>query len=218
MSARKRRSPAREALRFAASVMLMSGALLVADAGVTLAWQEPISAFLAAREQDELGDQLEDPAARARVEAAFRDPARLERLKGDTIGRIVLPSLNKDYFVVEGTDTGDLRKGPGHYGDTPLPGRRGTVGIAGHRTTYGAPFRNIDDLERGDEVRVEMPYGTFVYEVERSRIVEPSQTEVKRRVGYERLILSACHPLYSAAQRIVVFARLVGREPAEVRS
>jgi sortase A len=90
------------------------------------------------------------------------------------------------------------------------------VGIAGHRTTHGAPFRNIDKLDRGDDVIVEMPYGTFVYRVEKTRIVKPSQTEVKNQVAYNRLILSACHPLYSAAERIVVFARFARREAPRV--
>jgi sortase A len=87
------------------------------------------------------------------------------------------------------------------------------VGIAGHRTTYGAPFRRIDRLRRGDAIRVVMPYGTFTYRVERRRIVAPTAVWVTDRVGYDRLILSACHPLYSAAQRIVVFARLEAATP-----
>lgn len=190
-------------LRFVASVLIVSGVLMLSDAGATLLWQEPVSAMLADRQQGKL-------------EEAFANPPRrvLEKkpLPGDAIGKIVLPSINRDYFVIEGTETGDLRKGPGHYADTPLPGERGTVGIAGHRTTYGAPFRKIDKLNRGDAIRLEMPYGTFTYKVEKTRIVEPTEVSVKRRVGYERLILSACHPLYSAAQRIVVFARLQERE------
>ena len=111
-------------------------------------------------------------------------------------------------MIVEGTGTGDLKRGPGHYPATPLPGAPGTVGIAGHRTTYGAPFRTIDKLDPGDRIVAEMPYGTFTYRVERTRIVPPTATEVVRRVKYDRLVLTACHPLYSAAQRIVVFAKL----------
>ena len=209
----------REAARFVASVLMVSGALLIADAAMTLLWQEPISAFLAARQQDALADELDDADSQAEVIRAFRNPTRAtsRRLRGDAIGRIELPSLDKGFYLVEGTATDDLRKGPGHYEDTPLPGQRGTVGIAGHRTTNGAPFRNIDKLDRGDEVRVEMPYGTFVYDVERTRIVEPTDLSVKDRVSFNRLILSACHPLYSAAQRIVVFARFARREAPEVK-
>jgi sortase A len=125
-----------------------------------------------------------------------------------------MPAIGVSEVVVEGTGTGDLRKGPGHYPATPLPGQHGTVGIAGHRTTYGAPFHDVDDLRKGDRIELAMPYGRFTYRVERTRIVPPTATEVTDRVGYDRLILSACHPLYSAAQRIVVFARL---ERAEAR-
>jgi sortase A len=115
--------------------------------------------------------------------------------------------------VVHGTGTGDLRKGPGHYPDTPLPGERGTVAIAGHRTTYGAPFRNVDKLERGDRIELAMPYGQFTYRVERTQIVPPTALWVTDRVRFDRLVLSACHPLYSAAERIIVFARLEGAAP-----
>jgi sortase A len=197
----------RPVLRFVASVLMVSGGLLIADAGVTLAWQEPVSAFLQEREQAELRRALDHPPPRV----ISREP-----LEGDAIGKIELPSIDKEAFVVEGTDTGTLRKGPGHYPETPLPGERGTVGIAGHRTTYGAPFRNIDDLKRGDPVYVAMPDGTFVYRVEKTRIVKPTETSVKDKVAYDRLILSACHPLHSAAERVVVFARFVRRERPRV--
>jgi sortase A len=115
--------------------------------------------------------------------------------------------------MVQGTDAGDLRDGPGHYVDTPLPGEPGTVALAGHRTTYLAPFRDIDQLEHGDDIRLRMPYADFDYQVERTRIVAPTATWVTRRIGYDRLVLTACHPLYSAAQRIVVLARLVRTQP-----
>jgi sortase A len=140
---------------------------------------------------------------------AFRARAFDRRVEpGDPMGRIVMPSIGVSEVFVEGTGTGDLRTGPGHYPATPLPGERGTVAIAGHRTTYGAPFRDIDDLDRGDRIELRMPYGRFVYRVERTRIVEPTETSVTDRVDHDRLVLSACHPLYSAAKRIIVFARL----------
>lgn len=198
----------RAVVRFIASVMMVSGALLIADAAATVAWQEPISAVVSEREQAELS------------EAYISAPRRvLERrpLKGDAIARLNLPSLDRSYYVVEGTDTESLRKGPGHYPDTPLPGERGTAAIAGHRTTYGAPFRTIDQLKRGDPIVVEMPDGTFRYRVERTRIVDDSALWVTKKVRFNRLILTACHPLYSAAQRIVAFARFVRRGPAQVR-
>ncbi len=129
------------------------------------------------------------------------------------MGRIRIPKIGATYVVVNGTDGASLRKGPGIYDATPFPGAPGTVAIAGHRTTYLAPFRHIDKLRPGDDVTVEMPYGRFSYAVQRTRIVDPSELSVIRRVSYDRLVLTACHPLYSAAKRIVVFARLVQAQP-----
>ena len=142
---------------------------------------------------------------------------RREPLEGDSIARLEIPAIGVSEYVVEGTDTGDLRKGPGHYPDTPLPGERGTSAIAGHRTTYGAPFRNIDDLKPGQVIRVDMPDGRFVYRVERVKIVDDQDMSVLEPVGYKRLMLSACHPLYSAAERVIVFARQVRGEASQVR-
>jgi sortase A len=197
----------RAILRFVASVLIVSGVLLIVDAGLTLAWQEPISSLLAHREQQELKRRVADPPRRV-VE---RRP-----LPGDALGEIRIPAVGISEYIVEGTGLDDLRKGPGHYPDTPLPGERGTVAIAGHRTTYGAPFRNLDKVEPGDKIDVDMTYGTFVYRVQRTQIVDPTALWVTKRVGYDRLVLSACHPLYSAAQRIVVFARQIERAPAQV--
>jgi sortase A len=198
----------RAVLRFVASVMIVSGLLLITDAVLTLAWQEPISAYLANRQQVKLKEALINPPRRV---------LRREPLRGDALGKIVIPKIGVSEYVVEGTDTADLRKGPGHYPATPLPGEHGTVGIAGHRTTYGAPFRNLDHLRRGDRIRIELPYGTFLYRVEKTQVVDDSALWITKSVRYDRLVLSACHPLYSAAQRIVAFARLVGRRAAEVK-
>lgn len=198
----------RPVLRFVASVMMVSGTLLIADAGVTLLWQEPVSAFVANREQGQLKKAFLDPPRRV---------IRRQPLKGDAIARIELPSIGVSDYVVEGTDTGSLRKGPGHYPETPLPGDAGTTAIAGHRTTYGAPFRKIDQLSRGEPIHIDMPDGRFVYRVERTKIVDDQDLSVLDEVGYQRLVLSACHPLYSAAQRVIVFARFLRREPPRVR-
>ncbi len=203
------RSPVRAVLRFVASVMIVSGLLLIGDAGATLAWQEPVSAFLAQKEQTKLRQSLDHPPPRV---------VALKPLRGDAIGQINLPTIGKSSYIVEGTDTDDLRRGPGHYHDTPLPGQRGTVAIAGHRTTHGAPFRRIDQLDPGAPIVLEMTNGTFFYRVTRTRIVDPTALWVKKQVGYNQLILSACHPLYSAAQRIVVFARYVRRTEASVEN
>ena len=192
----------RAVLRFLASVMMVSGVLLIADATATFLWQEPVSWFLAGRQQGQLEDALAKPPQRV----LDRRP-----LDGDAIGRISIPSVGVSEYVVEGTGTADLRKGPGHYPSTPLPGERGTTAIAGHRTTYGAPFRRLDDVSRGDRVTVDMPYGRFVYRVEDTKIVDDQELSVLDRRGYDRLVLSACHPLYSAAERIVAFARFERR-------
>lgn len=190
--------------------MIVSGVLLIADAGVTILWQEPVSAFVAEREQAKLEQAFEDPVVKQRV-------IRRRPLTGDAIGKLEIPAIGVDEYVVEGTDTDHLRKGPGHYPDTPLPGGRGTVAIAGHRTTYGAPFRHLDELERGDRIVLDMPDARYVYRVERLKIVDDQDLSVLDDVGHKQLILSACHPLYSAAQRIIAFARQVKRLPARVR-
>jgi len=210
--------------RRVSTVLIAVGALLLADAAATLLWQEPVSALYGRVQQGRLEDRLAqleraplaavDRRALAaldegrRVAFAARALGRRSRA-GDPLGRIRMPSIGVSQVFVAGTDAAALRSGPGHYPRTPLPGQRGTVGIAGHRTTYGAPFHDLDDLRRGDRIELTMPYGRFEYRVERTRIVPPTATEVTDRVGFDRLILSACHPLYSAAQRIVVFARQV---------
>jgi sortase A len=203
-----RAQPIRVVLRFVASVMMVSGILLISDAVVTLAWQEPVSAYFSERQQVKLEKALIDPPARV----VHKQP-----LRGDAIGKILIPSIGVSEYVVEGTDADNLRKGPGHYPDTPLPGQKGTSAIAGHRTTYGAPFRKLNELERNDRIILEMPYGTFVYRVDKTQVVDDSALWVTRPVGHPQLVLTACHPLYSAAQRIVAFARLTERRPATVR-
>ena len=203
-----RAQPIRVVLRFVASVMMVSGILLISDAVVTLAWQEPVSAYFSERQQVKLEKALIDPPARV----VHKQP-----LRGDAIGKIVIPSIGVSEYVVEGTDADNLRKGPGHYPDTPMPGQKGTVAVAGHRTTYGAPFRKLNEVHKGDRIVFELPYGTFIYRVDKTQIVDDSALWVTDPVGHPQLVLTACHPLYSAAQRIVAFARLVDRQPAKVR-
>jgi sortase A len=200
----------RVVLRFVASVLMVSGTMLIAGAVLTLTWQEPVSAFIQDRQQAELRSQLDD------LPKSSRQLPRFKALKGRAIGEIEIPAIDKTAFIVQGTDSGSLRKGPGHYPETPLPGKPGTTAIAGHRTTHGAPFREVDKLKRGNRIVLSMPYGTFTYEVQRTQIVGPNATWILRDVGYQRLVLSACHPLYSAAERIVVFARLEKRTAPRV--
>ncbi|WP_205695813.1 class E sortase [Conexibacter sp. SYSU D00693] len=131
--------------------------------------------------------------------------------EGAAAGRLRIDRLDLDVVVVQGVAEDDLRRGPGHYAQTALPGQGGTVAIAGHRTTYGAPLRHADRLRRGDRIDLHMPYGTFRYRVEGTRIVRPDDaTVLRRRPGAERLVLTTCHPLHSAAQRLVVVARRAG--------
>ena len=219
----------RSGLRAFSTVLIAAGALLLLDAGLTLAWQEPVSALYARLTQDALGGdlealeragptQLEERTLRSlpdqRRRMAFLGRSLKQRLDGgEAAGRLRIPEIGADYVVLDGTADAHLRKGPGFFPETPFPGSGGTTAVAGHRTTYGAPFRDIDDLDRGDPIVVEMPYARFEYRVERTRIVDPDAFWVTDRVGYERLVLTACHPLYSAAQRIVVFARQVRVEP-----
>lgn len=208
MRAGGNRGVIRRCLRFVAHVLIVSGVLLLSDAGATLAWQEPVSAFTAEHQQHDLERSLQHPLARV---------IKRQPLRGDAIGKIELPTLGRSYYVVEGTNAASLRRGPGHYPSTPMPGEHGTTAIAGHRTTHGAPFRTIDKLRHGDRIVLSMPYGRYTYRVYKTKIVLPTDLSVTKNVGFDQLMLSACNPLYSAAQRIIVFAKLSKREPARVR-
>ncbi len=208
----------------------IAGLVLLADAVTTLAWQEPVSAFRAWHSQRQLSAQLdrqlavvEPTAADRRVlqrqpDLSHRVAYAARRLEdrtpeGSPLGRIVLPTQHRSYVLVAGDSESDLRKGPGVYPSTVLPGAGGTTAVAGHRTTYLAPFRDIDQLRRGDHVELRMPYGTFTYAVDGHRIVDPGDVDVVRGNGRARLVMTACHPLYSAAQRIVVFSHLIRTVP-----
>ncbi|MDX6726232.1 MAG: sortase [Baekduia sp.] len=220
------------------ALLIATGALAVGDAVATVVWQEPVSALWASRQQHALSDDLRRldeqyaapsagaaPPITAGATAATVAPTAQQRMRalartlerqatgGHAIGELRIPRLDAHYVVVQGTSGDSLRRGPGHYSGTALPGQPGTVGIAGHRTTYGAPFRHLDALHRGDAITVAMPYGTFVYRVEGTRIVRPEDVSTLRSVGRPRLALTACHPLYSATKRLVVLARLERATP-----
>jgi len=130
---------------------------------------------------------------------------------GGPVARLLIPRIGLDKVVVEGVEDDHLRTGPGHFPDTPLPGQAGNAAIAGHRTTYGAPFYDLDLLQPGDEIRVRTVLGDATYRVAGTRIVSPDQIDVVGDLGDNRLTLSACHPKYSAAQRIIVWATLESR-------
>lgn len=159
------------------------------------------------------GSFTSDTATEAEAMAAATRTAAehyLEKIKpGQPLGRIIIPKLGIDPVFVNGTTGGDLRRGPGRYPETRIPGLGELTAIAGHRTTFGAPFRHIDDLHQGNEIVLELPYGTFTYRVTGHEIVDDEDWSVIDPREYDTLVLSACHPLYSAEQRWIVYARLV---------
>ena len=137
---------------------------------------------------------------------------------GDAVAHISISKIGLDAYVVEGVDVADLRKGPGHYPGTPLPGQEGNAAIAGHRTTYGAPFGDLDQLAAGDEMELETVQGTFRYRVDRAPfVVDPSDRDVLQpeadpaRPGRDRatVTLTTCNPKYSAAERLIVTGTLI---------
>jgi sortase A len=212
-------------------LLIAVGALALLDAAVTLVWQEPFSALYARIQQDRLSGALR------RVERAQPTPAERRQLAllaqrqrvaflarhlqrhappGSPVGSIHIPSLGVDFVVVKGTGVSELQKGPGIFPETRFPGvsALATTAIAGHRTTWLAPFRHIDALRRGNRILLDMPYAHFTYTVTGQRVVAP--TDVAAAIdpaGYPRLVLSACTPLFSAAKRLLVYARLTRTVP-----
>jgi sortase A len=227
---RRRRQPLlRRILRDLSYVLIISGVLLLVDTGVTLIWQEPLTAVIGLIKRSEIDQKYLsyhtsplsalDRRALSLLDAIPHRIAYLARREerqvpsGAALGRIRIPKLGASFVVVQGTDEASLEKGPGHYPSTTLPGLGQTVAIAGHRTTYLAPFRHLDALAPGNHIVLRMPYGRFVYSVQFTKIVSPTAWWITRNVGYDRLVLSACNPLFSASQRIVVFARLLQTIP-----
>jgi sortase A len=228
LSVRNRRRRPRLAT-LVASLLIGVGLLLLADAGVTLLWQEPISALYAHLKQESLGGDLHElevarPTAKTQhvLNRLHEERRRIDYLAsalqrhakdGSAVGRIRIPAIGASFVLVKGTGTSELENGPGIYSETNFPGVPGTTAIAGHRTTYLAPFRHIDELRRGQSIVLDMPYARFIYRVIGSRVVLPTDVGVIKPVGYSRLVLSACTPLFSASHRLIVFARLQTTEP-----
>jgi len=129
--------------------------------------------------------------------------------EGQPIGSIDIPKIAANFVVVQGVSTNDLQLGPGHYPGTPLPGQPGNAAIAGHRTTYLAPFSNLDQLQPGDPIYLTTTQGRFEYQVSKTLIVAPSDTAVLDPTPVPELTLTTCNPRYSAAQRLVVQALFV---------
>jgi sortase A len=223
----------RRALRIAGTLSIAAGVLLLAWAFVVWRWEDPITRVYTALEQRELESAYEERLARYERETPvtgasggmerttpevpvtwLRAAARRYRLaseRGDALGRLHIPRLDVDMVVVNGTDSTTLRRGPGRYAGRGsfMPGEGHLVYVAGHRTTYSAPFSDIDDLRDGDRVVVEVPYATFEYRVTGREIVEADELRVLRSRGREVLALQACHPRFFASHRYIVYARPV---------
>jgi len=212
--------------------------LLIIVGGIVLAFPFWSSAYTQVQQRD-LGGEYETASAEFTA-AAQADTESIQRLKspaermrylaalygrgleaGEPLGRLKIPRLGLDCVVIEGaggaggltpaSDTSLLRKGPVHYGTTSLPGGGQPFAVAGHRTTYGAPFYHLNELRRGDAIRVETPYGSFRYTIERLTEVTPDDITVLADRGYG-LVLTTCTPLYSAKRRLIVWARSSGFE------
>jgi sortase A len=224
-------------------ILIALGVVLIAYSGAVIFWGDPATGLYARWKQHQLGSALDkeyvayaaaldlSPAAEERPPAATQqeiaeyDRERIEaaanRLQGKLkmgrpLGRIKIPRIGLNAVFVQGTRWGpDLSQGPGHYAQTSLPGVGRTMAIAAHRTTFGAWFRHIDSLKTSDRVSLRLPYATFYYRVFRHKIVNSGDWSIIRDRGFDTLVLSACHPLYSASHRWIVFAALVRVDPVK---
>ena len=209
-------------LRGTGILLAAVGALVLLWALAVWQWQDPITLVLNKRAQSELSSayavrvEREQPLlrprplakaapSRAKLAAAYRK--RTEA--GEPIGRLSVPRMDLRVMVVYGTDTETLKKGPGLHPSTGFPGQNFLTYVAGHRTTYGAPFSDIDKLRPGDKITFEVPYGTYRYEVVGHRIVRDDQIEVLKGRGREELALQACWPRFFASHRYIAYAKLV---------
>src|SRR5579884_543314 len=219
----------RRATRTAGLVLAVAGALTLAWAIVVWQWQDPFTALYTTWQQHRLEGQLArefqayaprrarervllSPAEEAR--AIERSAARLRRTArpGQPIGRIIVPRLGLNMILVNGTDEASLTRGPGRDLRSYMPGENRLVYIAGHRTTFLAPFSHIDWIRPGDPITLEMPYGTFRYRATGHRIVPATDLAVLRSPRHELLALQACNPRFFATQRYIVYARLASVE------
>ena len=219
----------RRVVRITGTVMIAAGVLGLAWALVVWQWQDPFTALYTHWEQRALSKKLDrefadfhplrishaDLAGERRSVAAEAQRFRRHAHDGQAIGRIVIGRIGLNMVLVNGTDEETLKKGPGRDDRTYMPGQNRLVYIAGHRTTYLAPFSHIDDIRPGDFVRLEMPYATFVYRAYTHRIVPATDLAVLRSPGHELLALQACHPRFFATHRYIVYADLVSVLPRD---
>jgi sortase A len=224
----------RRALRISGTVLAVAGALVLVWVVVVWRWQDPFTALYTHWEQHQLAKSYDKRfaayapspklrseqslAARMRVISQEARRYRLHSHRGQAIGRILVPRLGLNMVLVNGTDDSTLRKGPGRDLRTYMPGEGQLVYIAGHRTTYLAPFAHIDKMRKGDYVTLEVPYGTFRYRVFRKEIVPSDDLGVLRSHGREVVALQACHPRFFATHRYLVWGRIVRIEPRGARS
>jgi sortase A len=204
------------------------GALVLVWVVVVWQWQDPFTAIYTHWKQHQLAKSYDrrfasyhaapydrEAALSARIQTIERE-ARLYRHdshRGQAIGRIVVPRLHLNMVLVNGTDHDSLKKGPGRDLRTYMPGEGQLIYIAGHRTTYLAPFAHIDSMRQGDPITLEVPYGTFRYRVFRKKIVPSDDLAVLRSQGREVVALQACHPRFFATNRYIVWGRLIRVEP-----
>jgi sortase A len=213
--------------RILGTVLIVAGSLTLVWALVVWQWQDPFTALYTMWRQHQLTSQYNERVRtfrQARVSTVSladerRDIAReakryrLESKRGQAIGRIRVPRMGVNMILVNGTDHETLKKGPGRDLQTFMPGENRLVYIAGHRTTYLAPFSHIDSMRPGDRVTLELPYGTFIYSVTGHRIVKATDLSVLRSPRHEVVELQACHPRFFATHRYIVYARLIRVEP-----
>jgi sortase A len=215
------------ALRLTGTLLIAAGTLTLTWALLVWQWQDPFTAAYTHFEQGRLADAYAVQAGafrpppvrtRTRVELRREVAAAARRYRaslhtGGPVGRLQIGSLGVDMIVVEGTDHESLKKGPGHYAGSHLPGQGELVYVAGHRTTYLAPFSHIDDIDRGAWITFELPYGTFSYRVGGHRVVPAQDVGVLRSRHRDELVLQACQPRFFASHRYLVYARLVSFTP-----
>ena len=199
-------------------LLIAVGVLTLVWVVVVWRWQDPFTALYTHLQQQRLAHAYAQQAAAFRP--ASRDLAGVslnadalayarELHRGGPVGRITIGRIGLNMVVVQGTDHRSLEKGPGHYVQSGLPGEGRLVYIAGHRTTYLAPFSHIDAIRIGDYIRLQVPYGTFTYRVVRHYVVPDDDVAVLRDTGREVLRLQACHPRFFATHRYIVYARPV---------
>jgi sortase A len=218
----------RRATRLIGTLLAIAGIAMLAWSFTVWRWQDPVTSvytYLEQRELEQRYDRLLDAKVRLAAPVALTATASPDEIaaeaarlraslrQGDAVGRLEIPRLGLSAIVVEGTDTETLKRGPGRYRDLYLPGEGELVYVAGHRTTYSAPFSRIDDLRPGDEVTLDMPYGRFVYRITGHRIVAENEVSVLQSPGEEVLALQACHPRFFASHRYIAYAEPVSVAP-----